>query len=99
MKKTALLLAALCSPSAFAQLPALPVLPAFGLPTLAVPPVLAGVVPGLLPANVPSVLSSDGQGHISVLVFGRGAIVTVDSAQTPPISYTTVGLPALPGLP
>lgn len=99
MKKTAFLLAAFCAPAAFAQLPALPSLPAFSLPALAVPPALTSAIPGLLPSTVPSVLSSDGQGNISVLVFGRGAIVTVDSAQTPPISFVTVGVPTLPGLP
>ena len=84
MKKTALLLAALASTQAFAQLPiplpSLPSVPSLpGVPSLPTPPAFGG--------------------SAEVLVNGMGVVVTVDSTQTPPASVTPVGFPPLPGLP
>ncbi len=89
MKKTALLLATLFSASASAQLP---------IPqSINVPPVLLGLVPGLLPATVPLPLTVSGT-SVTVNVIDRGATVTLSADPTMPLTVETFGLPGLPGL-
>lgn len=96
MKKIVLLLLTTCPTQAFAQLP--PAQP-FALPAIAVPPILLTLVPGLIPANVPSLLSSNGQGSFTVNLLDRGATATFSADPANPLTIQTFGLPALPGLP
>lgn len=94
MKKATVLLAALCSAPAFAQVPALAI-PAISLAPLA--PLLA-LAPGVLPANIPSLGGIDANGTLYFAAFGRGAEISATPSQGLPFTVKTVGIPIPPAL-
>jgi hypothetical protein len=100
MKSSRLIAASLCllAAPAFAN-PLAPVTGALAnLPVVG--PALGNIALPALPAlPLPSLPGPGLTGTAAVVVNGMGVIVGVDSGQMPPVSVTTVGLPALPGLP
>jgi len=92
MKKATVLLAALFSASAFAQ--------TLAVPTISLAPLapLATVLPGIIPATIPSLASLDANGTLRFAAFNRGAEISPTPSQGLPFTVRTSGLPIPPAL-